>query len=482
MSPAGSPFDLIVIGGGPGGYVAAIRARQLGLRVGLVEAAEMGGVCLNWGCIPTKALLRNAEILEIVHHAKDWGIRIEGMSVDYSRAQARSRQASSRLRKGVEYLMKKNGITVFTGRGRITGKGEVTVSGSDGAPQTVTAAALIIATGARPRMLPGIDPGLIQSGLVMTSKEALELKELPGSIAILGAGAVGVEFAYLFRTYGVDVTLIEMLPRIVPSEDNEVSQELEKAFTGQGISIRTGTRVVELAARDGRVALKLASAGTAPTGSSPQVGGDLSEIVVDKVLVAVGIQPNTEDLGLEGMGVATERGFIKVDDQMRTSVPGIYAIGDVTGRLALAHVASAQGEVAAEAVARRPTTPLRYENLPRATYCHPQIASIGLTEAQARERAAEIKVGQFPFRANGKAIAASEWEGWVKVIADAASGEILGVHAIGAGVTEFLAEWGVAMNMEGTVEELGTTVHAHPTLSEAVREAALAALGQAVHI
>ena len=457
-----SEYDLIVLGAGPGGYIAAIRAAQLGLRTAVVERDEVGGVCLNWGCIPSKALLRNAEVLNLFRDANTWGVSFDNMRFDMEAAIIRSRQVVDRVVKGVKSLFKKHNIELHRGAGRLSGQGRVSI---DATGQTLQAANVIVATGTRAKDLPGLK---VDGETVITSREALEIKEPPASIVIVGGGAVGVEFAYFYRAYGSEVTIIEMLPRLVPTEDEEVSQHLERALKRQGIQIKTGSTVEKMARSKGRARLTL----------SP--GGEVVEC--ERVLLGVGIRPNTEDLGLEELGVATERGFIKIDDRMAASIPGIYAIGDVTGQMPLAHVASAQGVLAAEVIAGREPAPLDYSQMPRATYCQPQVASTGLAEKAAIELGYDVKVGKFPFAANGKAVALGLRDGFVKLVADARHGEILGAHLIGHDVTDMLAELSVARMLEGTALDIGRTVHAHPTLSEAVMEAGLGVYGESLNI
>ncbi len=464
-----SEFDLVVIGAGPGGYHAAIRGAQLGLKTAVVEKDDgtgiggIGGVCLNWGCIPSKSLLKNAELVNTLSEADAWGISLDGFSADISKAVDRSRKVSDTLTKGVGFLLRKNEIELIEGAGRLSSPTTVEVEGGP----TLTAKSLVIATGARPRSLPGLQ---IDAERIITSREALELREPPGAIGIVGGGAIGVEFAYYFRAYGSEVTIFEMLPHLVPSEDEDVSAELERAFRKQGINFVTGATVGGAEERNGRLVVKYAA------------GGEDGEFECDRVLLGVGVQPNSDGLGLEDVGVKTERGFIEVDDKMRTSVAGVYAVGDVTGKLLLAHVAFAQGVAAAETAAGLETYPLSYTDMPRAVYCQPQVAGFGLTEAQAREQGLNVQTGHFPFRGSGKAIAIGDYEGFVKLITDGESGDILGAAMLGPDVTERLAEPGVAKLLEGTPTEIGLAVHAHPTLSEAVKEAALAVSNAAIHI
>ncbi len=459
-------YDVVIIGAGPGGYVAAIRAAQLGMKTVVVERDELGGICLNWGCIPTKSLLRNAEVLGLFRRAEEFGIHVDGLTHDFGSAIDRSRKVATRLTRGVTYLFRKNGVEHIVGEGVLRGPGQVEVKGTG---QVIEASSVIVATGARPRTLPNLP---VDGRLVMTSREALERKDLPESVVIVGGGAIGCEFAYLYNAYGVRVTVIELLPRLLPLEDPEVSQQLERAFRVQGITVLTGTKIVGYEASNGAdgIAVNLET----PSGNE--------SLTAAAALEAVGIQGNTEDIGLEAAGVATERGFIVIDEGMRTNVPSIFAIGDVTGKLPLAHVASAQGVAVVEALAGLDTAPLDYGIVPRAVYCQPQVASWGLSEEAAREAGHEIQVGRFPFTANGKALGLGEPQGSVKLVVDARYGAILGAHLIGPDVTELLAELSMTRALEGTADELGAMVHAHPSLSEALKEAALAARGQPIHL
>ena len=459
-----SDYDVVVIGAGPGGYVAAIRAAQLGLKTAIVEREALGGVCLNWGCIPSKALLKNAEILSYIHRAEEFGLHFDNFRADYSVAMDRSRKVVDRNTRGVAYLLRKNKVDHIEGTGKLKGGGVVEIAPE--AKQT-TAKNIIIATGSRPRTIP---PLPIDGERVLSSRESIVLSELPSSMVIVGGGAIGVEFAYLYKTYGVDITIVELLPRLVPTEDEEISQVLERAFSRQGINVIAGATVTGLDTRPDGVAVSVDKDSVAQT------------ITCEKVLVAIGVQPNTEGLGLEELGISTQDGGIQIDDNMATNVPGVYAIGDVTGKLALAHVASAQGVTAVEHIAGLDTQPLDYVSMPRATYCQPQIASFGLTEAQAREQGHEVKVGRFNVQANGKALAMGETEGIVKLVVDAQYGELLGGHMAGPEVTELLGELSMARLLEGTTLELGWMVHAHPTLSEMLKEAALDAQGRTIHM
>lgn len=457
-------YDVVVLGGGPAGYVAGIRAAQLKLKAAVVESEAVGGVCLNWGCIPTKALLRNAELLELLHRANEFGFAFDNLRTDYGVAIDRSRTVVKRLVSGVEFLLdRKNQVERFMTRGRLDGPNQVVLE-SDG--RVLETKNVIVATGARPKTF-GIP---IDGRQIVTSREILEQRDLPKSLAIMGAGAVGVEFAYLYRSYGVEVTLIEALPRIVPGEDEEISRALDKSFRDRGMTIHTETRVEKAEATADGVRITLSGA-----------AGDQT-IVADRFLVAVGISPNVEEIGLEAAGVELDRGFVTVDDFMRTNVPGVYAIGDVTGKLALAHVGSAQGVIAAETIAGVEAQPLRYVDMPRCTYCQPHVASIGLTEAQAREQGFDVRIGRFPYSASGKAIGLGETTGFVKIVAESKYGEILGAHAIGPEVTELIAEVGLIKMLEGTATELGHTIHPHPTLSESLQEAALAVAGEAINL
>ncbi len=457
-------YDLVVIGAGPGGYVAAIRGGQLGLKTAVVEREELGGVCLNWGCIPSKALLRNAEIVSCFRRADEFGLKFDNFTADYSVAIDRSRRVVERNVRGVAYLLRKNQVEHIAGSATLGSEGMVEVAPEG---RRLRARNIIIATGARPRTIP---PLPVDGSRVITSKEAILLRELPDSIVIVGGGAIGLEFAYLYRMYGVDVTLVELLPRLAPGEDAEISRQVERSFGRHRINIMTGTGVSGLT--------------EGPDGLSITVerNGATETLACDKALVAVGIQPNSDNLGLESVGVATEGGYITVNEQMATNVPGIYAIGDVTGKLALAHVASAQATLAVEGIAGEETQPLDYRFMPRATYCQPQIASLGLTEAQAQQAGYAVKVGKFNLQANGKAMGMGETDGMIKLVVDSRYGELLGAHLVGPEVTELLGELSLTRLLEGTTLELGWLVHAHPTISEIIKEAALDAQGRAIHM
>ena len=462
-----SEYDVAVIGGGPGGYVAAIRAGQLGLRACVIEREALGGVCLNWGCIPSKALLKNAEILSYIHRADQFGLRFDNFRADYTVAVRRSRQVVDRMTRGIGFLLRKNNVAHIAGTGRLAAANAIDVTDAGGQTARVRARNVIIATGARPRSIP---PLPVDGERILTSRESIVSDDVPDSIAIVGGGAIGVEFAYIYRMYGAKVTVIELLPHIVPNEDEEISQQLERAFAREGIELRTGAGVTAAQADAAGVTLTIDKDGATDTAR------------FDKVLVAIGVRPNTENLGLETVGVATERGYIAIDDKMATNIPGIYAVGDVTGKLALAHVASAQGVTAVESIAGEETQPLDYTLMPRATYCHPQVASFGLTEAQAREQGYDVKIGRFNVQASGKAVAMGETDGLVKLVIDANYGELLGGHMCGPEVTELLGELSMTKLLEGTTLELGWAVHAHPTIAEMVHEAALDAEGRVLHM
>ncbi|MDP3766470.1 MAG: dihydrolipoyl dehydrogenase, partial [Dehalococcoidia bacterium] len=456
-------YDIGIIGGGPGGYVAAIRAAQLGLKVALIEEDRVGGLCLNWGCIPSKALLWNAELVHLFQDAEDFGITYDALRIDMGKAIDRSRRVVDRMVKGVEFLLKKHKVAVINGRGRLKSAQEIAVEPND---EVFDADHVIIATGARARSLPGVE---IDGETVITSREALELRETPRSVVIVGGGPVGVEFAYFYRAYGAEVTVVEMLDYLLPLEDEAISRLLERAFKQQGIAYRTGAKVAGIATSSGKATVSV----------STEAGDE--DLAADKVLIGIGMAANTDGLGLENAGVELERGFIRIDEQMRTKAPNIFAIGDVTGKLLLAHVASAQGVSVVESIAGREPLPLSYEKMPRCTYCQPQVASLGLTEAQARERGMDVKVGSFPYRGNGKAIAMERTDGLMKLVTNGETAEIVGYHIIGQDATELLAEASLGSVLETTPRELGWTVHAHPTLSEVVKEAALAVEGEAIH-
>lgn len=469
-------FDLVVIGSGTGGYVTAIRAAQLGLKVACVERQPtLGGTCLNWGCIPTKALLEHAHALKIVQHAKDWGISL-GQAVvglDLAQVHARKDRVVKGLTKGVEFLFRKNGIAWIKGTGRLAGGGRVDVVDGETQQVDLRAREIVVATGSTPRGVPGVT---IDRKRVITSDEAISLRELPRSMVILGSGAVGVEFASIFKRFGSDVTIIELLPRLVPVEDEAISAELEKSFRKQGIKVLTGTKVTRA---------QVMPAGVEVDATKPDGGSE--RLTADYLLVATGRGPVTDGLGATEVGLELEKGYIKVNDLLGTSVAGISAIGDVItlggpGHPQLAHLSSAEGVLVAERIAGREVRPINYDHVPACTYCDPEIGSVGLTEREARKRGHDVRVGTFPFGVLGRAKILGEADGMVKIVADKKYDEVLGVHLIGARATELVAEATVALRLECTVEDLARTIHAHPTMAEAVGEAAHATLGAAIHI
>jgi dihydrolipoamide dehydrogenase len=466
-------YDLIVLGSGPGGYVAAIRAAQLGLKTAIVERELLGGICLNWGCIPTKALLRSAEIYHYMQHASDYGLAAKGIEADLKAVVQRSRGVAKRLNQGVTHLMKKNKIAVHMGEGTLTGPGKLEVRGEKGI-ETLSAKHIVVATGARARDLP-FAPA--DGKRVWTYRHAMTPLEMPSKLLVIGSGAIGIEFASFYNDMGAEVTVVEMLDRIVPVEDEEVSEFLDTALTKQGITIRTGAGVEELKAGPKGVAAKI----KCPDGKI--VAKDFSHVIV-----AIGIQPNTENIGLEKLGVKTDRGFIRIDPYGRTKTKGLWAIGDCAPGPWLAHKASHEGVTAAEAIAQELGNkevhphPLDRNAIPGCTYCHPQVASVGMTEAKAKEAGYSVKVGKFPFLGNGKAIALGEPEGFIKTVFDARTGELLGAHMIGAEVTELIQGYTVGKVLETTEAELMQTVFPHPTLSEMMHESVLAAYGRALHI
>jgi dihydrolipoamide dehydrogenase len=471
---ADTAFDIIIIGSGPGGYVTAIRAAQLGFKTAIVEKSYLGGICLNWGCIPTKALLRSAEIFHYMQHAKDYGLIAEKVSYDPKAVVQRSRAVSKRLNDGVGFLMKKNKVTVIWGQAAIDAPGKITVRKSDvEAPRgalgegSYQAKHIIVATGARPRVLPGLEP---DKKLVWTYFEAMVPDKMPKSLLVVGSGAIGIEFASFFHTMGADVTVVEVLPQILPVEDAEIAGLARKRFEKQGIKILTSTKVTKLEKKTDSVIA------TIDDGKKPQT------LEFDRVISAVGVTGNIENLGLEKLGVKTDRGVVVVDGYGKTSVPGIYAIGDVAGPPMLAHKAEHEGVVCIEAIKGLHPPPLDKNLIPGCTYCQPQIASVGLTEAKAKEGGREIRVGRFPFAGNGKAIALGEDQGLVKVVFDKKTGQLLGAHMIGAEVTELIQGYVIAMNLETTEEELMHTVFPHPTLSEMMKEAVLDAYGRVLNI
>jgi dihydrolipoamide dehydrogenase len=465
---AETSFDLIVVGGGPGGYVAAIRAAQLGMKTAVVERENMGGICLNWGCIPTKALLRTSEVYGLIKHAEAYGLTVKDVSYDHKKIVERSRKVASQLSNGVKGLMKKNKITVFDGTAKLAGAGKLAVAMNDKTNQTLTYKNVILATGARARQLPGLES---DGKLVWSYREAMVPEEMPKSLLVIGSGAIGIEFASFYRTMGVEVTVCEVLDRVLPVEDEEVSAFAKKAFEKQGMKILTGATVSNL-----RKSAKNVTA-------TITVGGKAQEITVDRVISAVGIVGNVENLGLEGTKVKVDRTHIVIDQWGATGEPNVYALGDVAGPPWLAHKAMHEGVLVVEKIAGvKGVHPMKTENIPGCTYCQPQVASIGLTEVAAKAKGLQIKVGKFPFIGNGKAIALGEPEGFIKTIFDAKTGELLGAHMIGAEVTELIQGYSIAKTLETTEAELMATVFPHPTLSEMMHESVLAAYGRTLHI
>lgn len=462
-----SKYDLIVIGSGPGGYVAAIRASQLGMKVGVVEKAELGGICLNWGCIPTKALLKSANVFEYISHAKDYGITVKDAQADLPGMVKRSRDVAAGMSKGIQFLFKKNKIDHIAGFGKLKKGGKVEVSDDKGKKTDYEAKHVILATGGRSRELPALK---IDGKKIIGYREAMVLESQPKKMLVVGSGAIGVEFAYFYNTIGTEVTIVEFMPRIVPVEDEEVSKALEKSFKKAGMTIHTNSEVT---------AVDTKGKGCVATVKTPS--GEI-KIEADVVLSAVGVTTNLEGIGLEEVGVKTDKGKVIVDDFYKTNVSGVYAIGDIVKGPALAHVASAEGIICVEKIAGHNPEPLNYNNIPGCTYCSPEIASVGYTEEAAKKAGYEIKVGKFPFTASGKAKAAGAPDGFVKVIFDAKYGEWLGAHFIGANVTEMIAEVVVARKLETTGHEIIKSVHPHPTMSEAIMEAAAAAYGEVIHL
>ena len=456
-------YDVAVIGAGPGGYVAAIRAGQLGLRTAIIEKDNVGGLCLNWGCIPSKALLYAAEVLNLYRRGPEFGISTGEVTADLGVAVDRSRDIVSKFITGVETLLDQNGVELVRGTAQIEAPGRIRV---DPGANVFEARNIIIATGATTRTLPGLD---VDGDRILTSREALALRQPPKSILIVGGGAIGVEFGYLFRSYGSDVTIVEALSRLLPSEDEDISRQLESSFRAMGISVLAGAKVADARPAPGGVSASLESS------------DGMRELQAERVLVGAGFAPNTAGLGLDAAGVELDRGWVRVDDYAQTSVSGIWAVGDVTGKLLLAHVASQQGVTAVEKLAGLQPQPLDYDKMPRAVYCQPQVAALGLTEDRARDMGLDVVTGRFPFRASGKAMAIGETEGFVKLVVDRSSRAVLGYHVIGHGATELIGEAGLGAVLETTPTELGYAVHAHPTLSEALKEAALAVTGEAVH-
>ena len=464
---ASQGFDVVVVGAGPGGYVAAIRAAQLGQKVAIVEREHLGGICLNWGCIPTKALLRSAEVFHLMHRAKEFGLKVEGLSYDLDAVVARSRGVAKQLSGGIGHLMKKNKVTVFMGAATLPKPGVVSVK-TDKGTEELTAKAIILSTGARARELPGLEA---DGDLVWTYKHALQPKRMPKKLLVIGSGAIGIEFASFFNTLGADVTVCEVMDRVLPVEDAEISAFAKKAFVKQGMKILEKTTVKKLDRTPGKgVVAHLESAGKTETAE------------FDTVISAVGIVGNVENLGLEALGVKIDRTHVVTDEFCRTGVPGLYAIGDIAGAPWLAHKASHEGVMVAELIAGGHPHPIKPNSIAGCTYCHPQVASVGLTEAKAKEAGHEVKVGRFPFIGNGKAIALGESEGMIKTVFDAKTGELLGAHMVGAEVTEMIQGYVVGRSLETTEEDLMNTVFPHPTLSEMMHEAVLDAYGRALHI
>jgi dihydrolipoamide dehydrogenase len=466
---AGNDFDVVILGGGPGGYVAAIRARQLGLRTALVEREQLGGICLNWGCIPTKALLRASEIHHLLRHADQFGFEVGEVRFDIKKVVARSRKVAQRLTRGVKQLMKKNDVQVFDGHGRLAGGGGVAVEKDGASVAELRAPHIVLATGARARTLPGIEP---DGARIWTYKEAMLPETLPASLLVIGSGAIGVEFASFYRDMGAEVTLVELLPQILPAEDEEIAAAARKSFERQGIEIHTKATAKAVAPKDERLLATL-----------ELDGGETRELEVDRAIVAVGIRGNVEDIGLEGTGVQVERDHVVVNEWLETGEPGVHAIGDLVGPPWLAHKAMHEGVLCVERIAGEAGLhPLDVTLVPGCTYSRPQIASIGLTEKKAVEAGYEVRVGRFPWLGNGKAIALGDTEGLIKTVFDARTGELLGAHLVGPEVTELIQGFGVARTLESTEAELMATIFPHPTLSEAMHESVLAAFGRALHI
>jgi dihydrolipoamide dehydrogenase len=461
-------YDVVIIGAGPGGYVAAIRAAQLGLKTAVIEKDEVGGVCLNRGCIPSKALIRNADVLSLVRRAEEFGIHYDNLRYDFGVAVERAQQAVGRLTRGVKYLFKKHKVDLVSGTASFLAGDRITVAEATGSKIELAARAAIIATGSRNKPLPGIVP---DGRSIITSDEALKLNPLPRRLVIVGGGATGVEFAYVFSAYGVQVTIVELLDRLLPGEDAEVSKTLQSAFKKQGVAVQTKSKVSSIKPADGGLTIQIEMANSPP-----------QTVTCDQLLLAAGRAGNVERLGLETLGVKTERGYITTNEWMETTVPGLYAIGDVAGKALLAHSASAEGITVVERLAGKEVKPVNYRHIPRCVYCQPQVASVGLLEADARAAGYAVTIGKFPLSANGKALALGETEGFIKIVADAQTDECLGAQMIGAEVTELIGEVVLLMAMEGTPVELRSSIHPHPTVSEAVMEAAAAVYGEAIHI
>ncbi|HET6283646.1 MAG TPA: dihydrolipoyl dehydrogenase [Polyangia bacterium] len=461
-------YDLIVVGAGPGGYVAAIRASQLGLKVACIERERPGGICLNWGCIPTKALLKSAEMMRAAQHAGDHGVVIPGpITFDWKKVIARSRGVADKMASGIEHLFRKYKVTSIPGTASFKGRGKLEIKSSSGT-SSIEGARVILATGARAKFLPGIEA---DGDRIITYREAMILPEVPKSVVVIGAGAIGIEFADFWNAFGVEITVIEFMPRILPIEDEDVSATLARLLKKKGMTIHTGSKTTGVKV-----------SGKTVTTSFTTADGQEKQVTSERVLMAVGVRANVEGFGFEGMGIALDRGFIQVDDQYRTTSPGIWAIGDCAGAPLLAHVAMAEGVRCVESMVGKHVEPINYDAIPGCTYCDPEVASIGKTEAQAREAGLDIAVGRFPFSASGKALAAGHPDGFIKVITNNARGEVVGVHCIGHGVTDLIAEISLGMSSEATAHDILAAVHPHPTLSEVMLEATAAALGEAVHI
>jgi len=460
-------YDVAIIGSGPGGYVAAIRAAQLNLKTVLIERENLGGICLNWGCIPTKALLKSAETYSLFKHAKDFGLSADNVSFDFTKIIERSRKVADINSKGVEFLMKKNKIDVVFGNAKLSSAGKIEVTKDGNNASHIEAKNIIIATGGRPRSIPGIE---IDGDKIIEYRKAMSLPKKPESMVIIGAGAIGVEFAYFYNQFGTEITIIEMLDTILPIEDHEITDILSKSFKKSKINLNTGAKVESISKSKNGVEVAFSK------------DGKSQKISAEKALIAIGIQGNVEDLGLESLGVNVEKGFIPVDQWYKTNVDGIYAIGDVTGPPLLAHVASHEAIICVEKIAGKSPHALDYDSIPGCTYCQPQVASVGMTESKAKEAGYEVTIGKFPYTASGKARAIGERDGMVKLIFDKKYGELLGAHIIGAEATELIAELGVAKTFETTAHELASTIHAHPTLSEMIMEAAGNSLGEGIHI
>ena len=461
-------FDLVIIGSGPGGYVAAVRASQLGMKVAVVERDRLGGICLNWGCIPTKALLKSADVYSSIKNASSYGIRVDNAAFNFSAVIKRSRQIADRMAKGVQFLFKQNNVTHFAGSGRLIDKNKVSVVNESGnITDELTAKHIIIATGARPRSIPGVE---IDGKQVISSKEAMSLDKIPESMIVIGAGAIGVEFAYFYHVFGCQVTILEMMPSLLPIEDNEITDVLLRSFKKYRMKIHTNSLVKSVSSENNRIRINIESE------------GKTTELETEVALMAIGVQGNFEGLGLEEFGIEVEKSYIKVNKSFQTNVENIYAMGDIIGPPWLAHVASAEGINCVERIAGLDVQSIDYNSIPGCTYCHPQVASIGLTEEKAREQGFNLKVGRFPFVASGKSIALGKRDGLVKLIFDAKTDKLIGAHIIHAEATELIGELAVIKSTGVTAHELIKTVHAHPTLSEAIMEAAAAAYGEAIHV